>query len=469
MRPPRFAWSTRRTATLAVAVLAGLLLTGCEEAARLAEISPRLIAPGAGSHTGLAQPPAPAPATADLPPEQTNPAFEFAPANRDEQGRQVYKVRIGPGGNPYLVATEKLTPLFLADGEDAATYVSHAYFRAHPDRTPASIQPGDEFLLALPADAFLVRWQEDRQENFGHPARLREYVSERGDRLRYYLTEPFPIRYELESAATPGHGVVHFDPDLAFLLKTGLTEPVRLAQLVYRVPDPDIFQVEAMRRLAANARSGVETTLEIDHTTPYLDLVRAALPKAIHTEPVSDPDRAYLQRAAFAPDAGVPFLAVEDALGRRTDLAAVANGRVFRIEYQWDGTVRVYYKTGPDDALGKRDPYQFRENERWAAIYERLAPDADAPIKWGPGEPADLEPFPTARDPDQHNPQSYDYLVPGRALVLTFRPTRYQADLRAQAEFSELLRDARERYRSEIDGTLRALDRVQRSDAAARP
>ncbi len=464
MRASGFGRVASRTAGLALAVVAVLLLSGCEDVDRLVAIAPRLIAPGAGGHAS-AQPAAAAPAPIELPPEQTNPAFDFTPAGTDDQGRQVYKVRIGRGGSLYLVATSKLTPLFQVDGADAATYVGDAYFRQHPDRTPSTIQPGDEFLLALPADAFVVRWQEDRQESYGQPARLREYVSERGDRLRYYLTDPFPIRYELESADTPGHGVIHFHPDLAFLLKTGRTDPVRLAKLVYRVADPDIFQVEAMRRLAAKVQPGVETTLEVDHTTPHLDPVRAALPTAAGTEAVTEPDRAYLQRAVFAPDAGVPFVAVEDALGTSTDLAGLAEGRVFRIEYQWDGTVRVYYVTGPDDALGKRDPYQLRENERWAALYARLAPTTDNPVKWGPGEPADLEPFPTARDPHQRDPQSYDYLVPGRALVLTFHPIRFQSDLKAQTEFRDLLGDWRDRYRDQVEPALRALDR-RSGDAA---
>ena len=464
-RSPGFSRVTRPTAGVVLAVLASLLLSGCEEAGRLIEIAPRLIAPGAGRQTSVPLPPPPA-AAVELPPEQTSPRFEFAPAGTDGQGRRVYRVRIGAGGSPYLVATDKLTPLFEVDGADAPTYVGDAYFRQHPDRTPATIQPGDEFLLALPADAFVVRWQQERQETFGQPARLREYVSERGDRLRYYLTDPFPIRYEQEAAETPGRGVIHFHPDLAFLLETGRTDPVRLAQLVYRVADPDIFQVEAMRRLAATVQPGVETTLEVDHTSAHLDPVRAALPKAVWTEAVAEPDRAYLQRAVFAPDSGVPFAAVEDALGARTDLAGLPAGRVFRIEYQWDGTVRVYYVTGPDDALGKRDPYQLRENERWAALYERLSPTADNPVKWGPGKPADLEPFPTARDPHQRDPQSYDYLVPGRAVVLTFQPTRFQSDLRAQTELRDLLSDWRERYRDQIVPALRALDRQQEGNGA---
>jgi hypothetical protein len=113
------------------------------------------------------------------------------------------------------VAAGKLTPLFELEGKDAAAYVSDAYFEAYPDRTPFTIQPDDEFQLAVPPDTFVVRWQEDRQEDFGHRARLREYVGERGEQLRYYLTDPFPIVYELQSAETAGRSVVHFHPDLA--------------------------------------------------------------------------------------------------------------------------------------------------------------------------------------------------------------------------------------------------------------
>ena len=66
--------------------------------------------------------------------------------------------------------------------------------------------------------------------------------------------------------------------------------------------------------------------------------------------------------------------------GHRIDLSELEAGRVFRIEYLWAGAVRVYYKTGPDDAAGKRDPYQLRENERWAAVYQRLAPSLNNPV-----------------------------------------------------------------------------------------
>ncbi len=447
-----------------VAMVTTVLLGACGEADRLITIAPHLVAPGAQGSVEIPPRPAPPAPPVELPPEQTSPAFDFAPAGTDAEGRRLYRVRIGPGGSPALVALRKLTPLFDVDGLDGPTYVSKAYFQQYPQRTSRSIQPGDEFMLALPPDTFVVRWQEERQEQFGHPARVREYVSERGDRLRYYLTTPFPVRYELESAETPGRSVVHFGPDLGFLLRTGHTDPLRLARLVYRVAEPDILQTAMMRQMAAAVQPGDTPALEVDRRTPYLDPVRAALPHAAYVEPVSEePERAHLRRAVFAPDSGQPYLAVEDALGTRPDLAGLPEGQPFRIEYHWDGTVRVLYLTGPNDALGKRDPFQLRENARWAALYARLAPYGDTPVKWGAGEPADLEPFPTARDPQQRDPESYDYLLPGRVLVLTFRPVRFMADVQAEAEFRDLLRDLRERYREEIELVLRALDFLQGS------
>jgi hypothetical protein len=414
-----------------------------------------------------------APALPQLPPAQTNSAFDFEPSGVDAQGRLRYQVRIKGGGSPFLVATSKLTPLFWVDGKDAAVYVSDAYFRANPRRTPSSIQPGDEFTLLLPPDTFIVRWQEEREENFGQRARLREYVSERGDRLRYYLTDPFPISFELLPADGSGRGIVHFHPDLAFMLGTGRMDPIRLARIVYRIPEPDLFQIESMRRLAGELKRGVPAKLELDRTRAYLDPVREALAKAGRTEPVPEPERAHLTRAIIPPNQGGPFLAVEDALGTRTSLSELPVGQVFRIEHHRDGTVRVLYKTGPGDAMGKRDPYLLRENERWSAIYRRATPTADTPIKWGPGEPSDLEPYPTARDPlaRRNDPEHrYDYLVPGRVLVVTFAPVRRHSDLKAELEFRNLVSGLREKYKTQIEQAIALLegqkseDRSQKSE-----
>lgn len=460
----------RRLALLALASLSVLLLGACRAAAReadkLIELAPRLVAPGRAGNAVTTEAGGTAPSSMALPPAQAASGFDVEPLGLDGQGRRLYRVRIKAGGSPALVALSLLTPLFRADGKDAVAYVSEAYFRANPRRSPGSIQPGDEFLLPLPADTFVVRWQEERSESVGQPVRLREYVSERGDRLIYYLTDPFPLSYELRPADGAGRATLVLHVDLAYMLGTGRIDPVRLARLVYRVENPDIFQVERMRTLATELKPGVQARLEVDRTRTYLDAAREAFARAGRTEPVAEPERAYLTRALIEPDQGSPYLAIEDALGMRTSLAEAEEGRPFRIEYERDGTVRVSYRTGPEDALSKRDPYLLRENERWAALYHRLLPNADTPVKWGPGEPSDLDPFPSARDPlarlsdPEHR---YDYLVPGRVLVLTFRPARSQADLRAELEFRDLMGGLRERFKTQIAQVLEAIGRLEAS------
>jgi hypothetical protein len=309
-----------------------------------------------------------------------------------------------------------------------------------------------------------VRWQEERDEHIGHPARVAEYVSERGDRLRYYLTDPFPVRYELLRADSNGVASIQLHPDLAYLLGNGRTDAIRVAKLIYRVDEPDLFQVEAIRRLATTLKYGESTTIRIDRKQQHLDPVREAWPRAFRTEQVPEPDRAHLVRAVFQPSGNTQVLAIEDAVADRTEIGDLTDGRVFRIEYNRDGSVRVYYKTGADDARGKRDPFHLRENERWSAIYQRLAPDSNAPVKWGPGQPSDLQPFPTARDPSHqsYDPvRAYDYLVPGRTIVYTFQPVRTLASVQAEIEFQDLLRDIRDRYRTQIEQGLDFLERQQ--------
>ncbi|MPZ13928.1 MAG: hypothetical protein GEU73_05820 [Chloroflexi bacterium] len=447
------------------AALAVTVLSGCADVARLVTLAPRQVAPG-GSVQMQVQPVVTSDVdTPQLPPEQGSDAFDFEAAGTDGEGRPLYRVRIGPGGSPAAVALMKLTPLFSANGRDAVQYVSDAYFQSHPERSPSTIQPGDEFILALPPDTFVVRWSEERQENFGHPTRVREYVSERGDRLRFYPVQPFPVRYELTLADRPGASTIQFDPDLPYLLTTGRTDAYRLTRLIYRVANPDIFQFEATQRLVASVRPGEAPTLRVDRTRAHFDPVRNALPNAVQAEPVSAPERANLVRYMFSPAQGLPFAMVEDGLGTRNTLNDLPQSQVFRIEYGWEGVVRVYYLTGLNDAMGRRDPYMLRENERWAALYESEGTLADPPVKWGQGEPADLEPFPTARDPNQRSDdpsRAYDYLVPGRVIVLTFNPTRFQSNTRAEEEFGTLLDGIRDRYRPYAE---EAMDLVQQFQA----
>jgi hypothetical protein len=122
--------------------------------------------------------------------------------------------------------------------------------------------------MMLPPETFIVRAQSQAEGPAGHS--FSEYVSDVGDRLRVYQTDPFPIAYELERSQQPGRVEVHFHRDLPYFIIRGWT-PDRLAQVVYQVADPDLLQVETMRRLAAEAVPGVEAIREIDRTQPHLD------------------------------------------------------------------------------------------------------------------------------------------------------------------------------------------------------
>jgi hypothetical protein len=173
--------------------------------------------------------------------------------------------------------------------------------------------------------------------------------------------------------------------------------------------------------------------------------------QATIVEKVAEPGRQHLTRAIFIREEVAPFLGIEDALGTRADIAELPAGQIFRIEYGRDGVVRVSYLTGDDDERGKRDPFEHRESERWAEIYGRYFDTDASPVAWGPGEPSDLPPFPTARDPNrrvQEGEHSYDYLRAGRAIQLTFRPRRTRADLRTEAELGQALHEIGKQYKT---------------------
>jgi hypothetical protein len=390
------------------------------------------------------------------------PGFDYTPLETDERGWRLYHIAIKAGGSPNLVAIEKLTPLFRVDGMDGPSYVANAFFTQNPHRGPNTIQPGDEFTLAVPPDAFVARSQEDVMEHLGGLAKVRLYTSEEGDQLRYYLTDPFPLVYEMQPANSTKATLI-FHRELAYQLTSGRTDANRLAQLIYRVPDPDIYQMETSKALVAKAVAGELINLEVDRTHPYVDPVRNAMLSAVAREPVAEAERAHMTRMFFDDPSHVPFAAVEDSLGSQTNTADLPNGRVFRIEYLWDGTVRVLYKTGRDDAMGKRNPYLLRENERWATIYQRQSQSGDWPVRWSGGEPSDLGSFPGARDPrykasDAAN--AYDYLIPGRVMVLTFKPTRYHAEAQADNAVFGMFKQAREQFHDQIQGMFELLEQL---------
>ena len=200
------------------------------------------------------------------------------------------------------MAARKLTPLFELDGKNAEQYVSDAYFQANPGRTPQTMQPGDELVLTLPPDTFLVRWQEEQTIDLGGATRVRDYLSERGDRLRAYLDPRVPIEYAFEPADGSRQALLRFSADLAYFLGAGRLSPIDLARLVYQVPDPDLYQVMEMRRLAESVKPGQRAEFAVDRTRKYLDPVREAMTQAREFGPVPDEGRDHLTRAVFSPD-----------------------------------------------------------------------------------------------------------------------------------------------------------------------
>jgi hypothetical protein len=396
--------------------------------------------------------------TAPLVPTTDN-TFDFQDVGSNDSAWLRFQVTIRRGGSPAGVALAKLSPLFSVGGKDAISYVSDAFFRDNPNRRTNTIQPGDTFTLWLPANTFVVRSEEVRDDPLAQPARVEEYTSEYGDQLRYYLMDPFPIRFEIAGASASTRWTIHLNPELSALARAGRTDANRLARLLYRVPDPDILQIESARHLLDD---GAPRTIVVDRSQSHLDAARQFDDLAIRTERVTDSDREHLVRRVFAPDQGVPFMAVEDAITAND----TREGIVVRVEYHWDGVVRVVYRTGPADTKGKRNPYQLRENERWAALYQAYGGDdpATQPVKWGEGEPADFPPFPTARDPWQRS-NSYDFLVPGRYLVLTFQPTRSSEQQKSDARVKGTLDSIRDRYHDEINSALDFVDALRPRDA----
>jgi hypothetical protein len=372
-----------------------------------------------------------------------NTTFDFASDGTDDNGWLKFAVKIGAGGSPAGIAEAKFTPLFNVQGKDSVNYVTDAFFQSNPTRRANTIQPGDSFTLSLPPDTFIVASEVDRQDPLAPGARYTEYVSDHGDVLRYYQTDPFPVRYEVASGTDATSWTLQLHPEMQNLVRAGRVDAVSLARLMWRVPDPDLLQVESARQLLAQ---GAAQTIVVDRSVSHLDTGRQYDDHAIQTEPVAEPGRQHLVRRIFPPDGNLPFMAVEDAARVDDD----REGTVVRIEYRWDGQVRVIYRTGIEDTKGKREPYKLRENERWEALYSESGSDAYAqPVKWGAATPSDFPPFPSARDPHEKG-DGYNFLLPGRYLVLTFQPTRFAEGAPTDTDMSGVLASVRKNYGSQI-------------------
>jgi hypothetical protein len=434
-----------------------MLLAGCDRAATPLPKSSVGVVPGWEIATEPLPKVGAAGAPTATPPDASGgPGFGFEPDGIDDDGWLRFQVTIRSGGSPAGVAEAKLTPLFTVDDKDPISYVTDAFFQANPGRRPTTIQPGDAFSLSLPPDTFVVQSAIEQPDPLFGSAQVMEYTSDHGDMLRYYLTDPVPIRFEIAGASAPALWTIHLHPDLPTLVGAGRTDANRLARLIYRVPDPDLLQVQAARQLL---EGNAPRTIVVDRSQSHLDVGRRFDDLAIRTERVPEPGLQHLVRRIFPPDQGVPFMAVEDATVVDDD----REGTVVRVEYRWDGSTRLIYRTGRDDTKGKRDPYKLRDNERWAALYQAYGGDPEAqPIKWGPGEASDFPPFPSARDPWQQT-ESYDFLAAGRYLVLTFQPMRFSRSQDGGPDVMGMLEAVRGRYGQEIGSLLSFMDGMRRA------
>ena len=235
-----------------------LLTAGCQQVERLAEVAPRVDhARGLAGAPRHGAPVAPAAPRVTLPPEQRP---TRSTGSRSGPTRPAMAAVQGDasavGGSPSLVALEKLTPLFNVDGKGPVEYTTEAFFAAEPASDPA-LDPAGRRVRADGACRHVrgaLAGGATRTAMFGQ-TRLRDYVSDRGDRLRLYLTDRFPILYELGPWTRPGQALLRFHPDLAYLLGSGRLDPLGLARLMYRVEHPDLVQMQITRKLAAEVQA----------------------------------------------------------------------------------------------------------------------------------------------------------------------------------------------------------------------
>jgi hypothetical protein len=148
--------------------------------------------------------------------------------------------------------------------------------------------------------------------------------------------------------------------------------------------------------------------ITVDVNRRYLDDFRNARDRATRTEDTPEGLKAYF---FGRDDQDVPFVRVDDAIGDETDPGNFP--RLFRVAYYRDGTVRKYLITEAGDstgALGRPD------SETWRRTLTSWQ-------EWLPGQPEALPPFAPAIS-------SAGGLLPGRILVLSFRPRTVQASPR---------------------------------------
>lgn len=308
--------------------------------------------------------------------------YEVSPLGTDES-RKVdrYQVTLGTGASLWDLGFNRMPLVAIEQGDQKVVEIIEQSFRAaYPDRGPQLVKPGDTFVLEVPSGTFVAKTVNKQPDRVN-------FESYAGDQLTTFPQDPI-VQYRLRRAATPDQ--------IEVMIQGGQTNAVDEAKKIYDVPDPDYLQVRTVR----GALMERTARLTIDVNKKYLDEFRLVRDRATGFEETPDGLRAYVFNRE---DADIPFVRVDDSVGNETEPANFK--RVFRIAYYRDGTVRKYIITEPGDspgALGRA------ESENWRRTLPQWT-------DWLPGQPEALPPFAPAIS-------SAGALLPGRILVMAFRP-----------------------------------------------
>lgn len=313
--------------------------------------------------------------------------YEIGPLGTDpERGVDRYRVELRDGASFWEIGVNRLPLIALEQGDlKAVELIEQAWRSQYPDRSSNEPRPNDSFVLEVPSGAFVSRTYARQEDRFAYESFAR-------DRLATFPRDSH-VAYRLQRAETPDRAEVQ--------INGGPANPVDEAKRVYDVEAPDFLQVRSLRA-ALQERT---TKLTVDLSRKYLDEFRNVRERAVRVDDLPDGLRAYaFDRVA----ADIPFVRVEDGIGDETDPTSFP--RLFRVAYYRDGTVRRYHVTENGDSLGN---LTRPDNEAWA----RALP---AHQEWSAGQPESLSPFTPAIS-------SAGALLPGRILVVAFRPRTVQA------------------------------------------
>jgi hypothetical protein len=300
-----------------------------------------------------------------------------------------YQVTLGPGASLWELGFNRLPLVAIEQGDQKVVEIVEQSFRnAYPDRGPELVRPGDSFVLEVPTGTFVSKTVTRKPEQ---PDRVM-FESFAGDELTSFPRDP-TVQYRLRRHDSP--------EKIEVTIQGGQANAVDEAKKIYDVEKPDFLQVRTVR----GALMERTAKITVDVNRRYLDDFRAVRDRATRVEDTPDGFKAHFFSRE---DQDVPFVRVDDAIGDETDPGNFP--RLFRVAYHKDGTVRKFIITEAGDATGV---LARPDSELWKRTLTSWQ-------EWLPGQAEALPPFAPAIS-------SAGGLLPGRILVLAFRPRTVQA------------------------------------------